>query len=98
MVEVFREAVRTLHLDHPISGWADIVAASPAAIVGTPHRGRIFEGGPADLVLFRARDWSELLSRPQSDRTVLRAGRAIDRTLPDYRELDDLMQRAKVRA
>ena len=25
------------------------------------------------------------------DRTVLRAGRAIDTTLPDYRELDDLV-------
>jgi cytosine deaminase len=98
MVEVFREAVRTLHLDHPIAGWADAVAASPAAIVGRPARGRIAEGAPADLVLFRARDWTELLSRPQSDRTVLRAGRAIDRTLPDYRELDDLMQRAKVHA
>jgi cytosine deaminase len=98
MLEVFREAVRMLHLDHPIGGWADVVAASPAAIVGSPERGRIAEGGVADFVLFRARDWTELLSRPQSDRTVLRAGRAIDRTLPDYRELDDLMQRAKVHA
>jgi cytosine deaminase len=98
MLEVFREAVRILHLDHPIGGWADVVTASPAAIVGHPARGRIAEGAPADFVLFRARDWTELLSRPQSDRTVLRAGRAIDRTLPDYRELDDLMQRAKVHA
>jgi cytosine deaminase len=31
------------------------------------------------------------MSRPQADRTVIRAGHAIDRTLPDYRELDDLM-------
>ena len=31
------------------------------------------------------------MSRPQSDRVVLRAGAAIDTTLPDYRELDDLM-------
>ena len=35
---------------------------------------------------------TELLSRPQSDRTVLRNGVAIDTTLPDYRELDDLME------
>jgi cytosine deaminase len=98
LVEVLREAVRTLQLDHPIGGWIDVVAAAPAKIVGRPDLGCIAEGGPADLVLFRARDWTELLSRPQSDRTVLRAGRAIDRTLPDYRELDDLVQRAKVHA
>ena len=36
--------------------------------------------------------WTELLARPQADRTVLRSGRAIDRTLPDFRELDDLMR------
>ncbi len=49
-------------------------------------------GAPADLVLFRARTWTELNSRPQMDRIVLRSGRAIDTTLPDYRELDDLME------
>jgi cytosine/creatinine deaminase len=51
-------------------------------------------GAPADLVICRAREWSELFSRPQSDRIVLRAGRPIDRTLPDYSELDDLMRTA----
>ena len=91
MLEVFREAVRILHLDHPIGSWADIVAASPAAIMGRPDHGMIEAGRPADLVLFRARSWTELLARPQSDRTVLRAGRPIERSLPDYRELDDLM-------
>jgi cytosine deaminase len=54
--------------------------------------GTIAAGRPADLVLFRARSWTELLARPQADRTVLRSGRAIDRTLPDYRELDGLMR------
>jgi cytosine deaminase len=49
-------------------------------------------GQTADLVLFGARSWTELLARPQADRTVLRSGQAIDRTLPDYRELDDLMR------
>jgi cytosine deaminase len=44
-------------------------------------------------VLFGARDFSELLARPQADRRVLRAGVPIDTTLPDYRELDDLVRR-----
>jgi cytosine deaminase len=94
MVEVFREAVRILHLDHPLAGWARVVTRAPAEIIGRPDRGVIGAGAPADLVLFTARNFSELLSRPQSDRTVLRSGKAIDRTLPDYRELDDMMETA----
>jgi cytosine deaminase len=46
---------------------------------------------PSDLVLFKERGYSELLSRPQADRVVLRAGRPIDTTPPDYRELDLLL-------
>jgi cytosine/creatinine deaminase len=92
MMEVFREAVRVLHLDHPIAGWPLVAARGPAKIMDRADHGTIAAGRPADLVLFRARSWTELLARPQADRTVLRSGRAIDRTLPDYRELDDLMK------
>ena len=91
MLEVFREAARILHLDHPIAPWPAAVTRSPAGIVGRPERGTIAVDGPADLVLFRARTFTELLSRPQSDRTVVRSGKAIDTTLPDYRELDELL-------
>jgi cytosine deaminase len=56
--------------------------------------GRIARGAPADLVMFRGRHYSELLSRPQHDRIVLRGGRAIDTTAPDYRELDELFEEA----
>jgi cytosine deaminase len=45
-------------------------------------------GAPAGMILTRARTMNELLSRPQNDRVVLYAGKQIDRTLPDYRELD----------
>ncbi len=91
MVEVFREAVRIAHFDHPFGNWPAAVASGAAKIVGRPERGVIAAGLPADLVLFSARTFTELLARPQADRTVLRAGKAIDRTLPDYRELDDIM-------
>ncbi|NEK16799.1 cytosine deaminase [Rhizobium leguminosarum] len=90
-VEVFREAVRILHLDHPLDTAARVVTTSPAAIVGRPDKGRIAAGDPADLVLFSARRWSEFLSRPQADRVVLRRGKVIDRSLPDYRELDNVV-------
>jgi cytosine deaminase len=91
MVEVFREAVRILHLDHPIAASPRVVARAPATILRRPDRGVIAAGLPADLVLFHARSYTEFLARPQSDRTVLRSGKAIDSRLPDYRELDDLM-------
>jgi cytosine deaminase len=90
LVEVYREATRIAHLDHPVGDWPRAVTATPAQVLGLPA-GRLREGGPADLVLFRARTWTEFLSRPQADRTVLRDGRPIDTTLPDYRELDGVL-------
>jgi cytosine deaminase len=91
LVEVFREAVRILHLDHPLDTAARVITTSPAEILDRPDIGRIAVGNPADLVLFSARRWSEFLSRPQSDRVVLRKGKVIDRSLPDYRELDSVI-------
>jgi len=92
--EVFREGARILQFDHPQESafsWARAVGADAAAIAGFAYTAEITPGTPADLVLFGARSWTELMSRPQADRTVLRRGAAIDTTLPDYRELDDLM-------
>jgi cytosine deaminase len=94
-VEVLREGARILHFDHPQDqawDWVRAVGSAPAAHAGMTYRAVIEPGVPADLVLFRARTWTELNSRPQMDRIVLRQGRAIDTTLPDYRELDDLME------
>ncbi|WP_425351995.1 cytosine deaminase [Neorhizobium tomejilense] len=92
-VEVFREAVRILHLDHPLDTSARVVTSTPAEILGRPDIGVIAEGGPADLVLFSARRWSEFLSRPQADRIVMRNGMGIDRRLPDYRDLDPILDK-----
>lgn len=94
MLEVLREGARILHFDHPQDeawSWATTTSSGAAAIAGFTHRARIAAGAPADLIVFRARSWTELLSRPQSDRVVLRNGVPIDTALPDYRELDDLM-------
>jgi cytosine deaminase len=91
MLEVFREATRVCHLDRPHGDWPRCVTATPADLMGLTGGGRLGPGLPADLVLFEGRTWSELLSRPQTNRVVLRAGRAIDAQLPHYRELDDLL-------
>jgi cytosine deaminase len=87
-VEVLTQSVRIAHLDHPFGDWCRTVTHTPATMMGLPQFGQIGVNQPADLILFRARNWNELLSRPQGDRVVLRQGMAIDTTLPDYRELD----------
>jgi cytosine deaminase len=90
LLEVFTQAVRIGHLDIGYPRWPEAVTTTPARPMRLAH-GRIAPGARADLVVFRARTFSELLARPQADRVVLRAGRAIDTTLPDYRELDDVL-------
>jgi cytosine/creatinine deaminase len=89
-LEVFREAVRIGHLDHPFADWISIITKTPAETLGL-EAGVIKPGATADLILFRARSYTELLSRPQSDRVVLRKGKAIARALPDYRDLDAIV-------
>jgi cytosine/creatinine deaminase len=88
-LEVFNQSARIAHLDRPYGDWVNSITQTPANLMGLPSVGRIGAGLPADLVLFKARSFSELLSRSQHDRTVLRDGLAIDTTLPDYAELDD---------
>lgn len=91
LVEVYTQATRILQLDHPVGDWIRTVSTTPAELLGRPEQGRLREGAPANLMLFRARNWSELLARPSGPRTVIRSGRSIDRTLPDYRELDAVL-------
>lgn len=66
------------------------VTTTAADLMGLPARGRLEPGAPADLILFTARNWGEFISRPLSDRIVLRDGYPIDATPQDYRHLDDM--------
>lgn len=90
-LEVFSMSVKIAHLDRPYVDWSNAITLTPADLMELPEVGRIGSGFPADLVLFKARNYSELLARSQHDRIVLRSGKAIDTTLPDYAELDDLI-------
>ncbi|MEM6667096.1 MAG: cytosine deaminase [Pseudomonadota bacterium] len=85
--EVFREATRIAHMDHPRGDWIDGVTTTPASVMGLGD-GALKVGNPADLIILRGRTYSEALSRAESDRLVLRQGQAIARTLPDYDTLD----------
>lgn len=92
MLEVWRESVRIAHLDQPYGDWPRSVTQTPAELMGFDNIGRIGAGLSADLILFQGRGFSELLSRSQHDRIVLRRGKPIDQTLPDYRELDEVLR------
>ena len=87
LIEVYREATRILHFDHSDGAWLKTIATTAGEVMRLPN-GRMAAGAPAGIILTRARTMNELLSRPQNDRVVLYAGKQIDRTLPDYRELD----------
>ncbi len=90
MLEVMREATRLAHLDHADPDWALAFTANPARACGFAAPS-LAPGAVADLVLCNARSWTELFARPQHDRVVVRGGRVIDSTLPDYAELDALL-------
>jgi cytosine deaminase len=91
MLEVMTQATRIAHLDHPFGDWPKAFTSVPASVMGLAQHGRLRQGAPADLVLLSARFMSEMLSRSQADRVVLRAGKAIDISLPDYRDLDPIL-------
>jgi cytosine deaminase len=90
MLEVFKEAVRIAHLDMPYGDWPASVTAIPARLMRQPARGSIKVGAPADLVIFEGRSMSELLSRAEDKRIVLRGGVPVDAVVPEHSELDDL--------
>lgn len=87
MLDTFRQAVRILHLDHPHGDAPALVAPEPAAIMANGH-GVVAKGAPARLIVFNARSLNEIVSRPHSDRLLIRDGRALACEMPDYAELE----------
>ena len=90
LAEVYRQATMLMHLDHPVSEWPAAISTTPAALLGLPHRGRLTPGGPADLLIFPARDWSEFCARPPVRRTRMRGGLVQDAEPPPFSRLDNL--------
>lgn len=91
-LEVLREGVRILQLDQPVGDFVDVVSRRPADILGLPDHGRLKVGNAADFLAVAARGYTELFARPWADRAVVRDGALVRSPLPDYRELDDLME------
>jgi len=90
MLEVFKSSVCIAHLDRPIGEWPLAVTATPAKAMklGDAY-GLLIPGAKANMILFHARNYSELFSRSQHDRVVIRDGIRINVSLPAYEELDE---------
>lgn len=86
MLEVFNQSVRIAHLDTPYDDWIASVSRIPADLMGLSQFGRIGVNLPADFIIFKARYFSELLSRPQDDRILIRNGKIVHRTIPNYQD------------
>ena len=100
-----RLGVYAAHLDKPhgsLANWAGSISKVPAKAFGPEFLEAagplgLAVGMPSDFIIFNARSFSELLSRPQSDRVVVRSlGEEIcivSSELPEYSELDDLVSK-----
>jgi cytosine deaminase len=79
LLETFGLGVQMAHLA-PASDWLDAVTVSPAKALGLAWDGRIAPGCPADLLVLAATDEHELIGPRGRQRTVIRAGRALEKT------------------
>jgi cytosine deaminase len=90
LFDVFSMSLRLGQLD-ALDVWSRSITTTPASAMGIVSERSLVPGQIADFVLFKGRTFSELFARHQHDRVVIRAGKAIDTTPPDYRLLDHLM-------
>ncbi len=90
MIEVLREGIRIGQLDRPIGDWPRAFTSTPADVMDQPAIGRLKVDGPADFIICEGRRWSEVLSRPEPSRIVVRNGKPTGAQVPSFRELDDL--------
>jgi cytosine/creatinine deaminase len=87
VVDTFRQAVRILHLDHPIGAAPALVGSTPAQIGKFDRHGRLAVGAPARFIVFNARTINEIVSRAQADRVIIERGARLLAAMPEYSEL-----------
>jgi cytosine/creatinine deaminase len=87
VLDTFRQAVRILHLDHPLTGAPAVVGATPSRMAKFAGHGLLAVGAPARFMVLNARTINEVVTRPQSDRVVFHNGERIAAKVPDYSEL-----------
>jgi len=89
-MEVYHESVRIAHLDTRLAASPAVVTTGPARIMGLDREGygTVAPGAPADLVVFPARTFNELLARPSSQRRLIHGEAFRPREVPDFSELN----------
>jgi cytosine deaminase len=87
MAEVYAQSVRLAHFDAPLADSVRLVTSTAADLVGRPESGRVVPGAPAHLVVFAARSFSELLSRPSGPRRCIDGEEVHTPPVPDFAEL-----------
>lgn len=87
VLDTFRQAVRILHLDHPLTVAPALVGATPSQIGQLDGHGLLAAGQPARFIVFNARSLNEVVCRHQTDRLVFRDGARLSVQVPDYDEL-----------
>jgi cytosine/creatinine deaminase len=93
MLEVMRQAQFLGQLESDPAGWAAAAHANAARAMGLEQTGTIRAGGPADAILFEARDWANLFSGTAVARCVLREGRPLGFDASGANATDDLKRR-----
>lgn len=91
LFDVFSMSLRSGQLENALDVWSRSITTAPAGAMGIGSERGLAPGEVANFVLFKGRTFSELFARHQHDRVVIRAGKAIDTTPPDFRLLDHLM-------
>lgn len=87
VLDTFRQAVRILHLDHPLTVAPSLVGSTPAEMARLDGHGRLTVGATAHFIVFNARSLNEIVSRHHADRVVFRNGARLNVQVPDYDEL-----------
>ena len=89
LAEVYTQSVRLAHLDARLFDSVRFVTSTAADLIGRPDLGRVAPGSPAQLVIFEAHRFSELLSRPATPRRCIDGELVHSPRLPDFAERGD---------
>lgn len=89
LLEVYTQSVRLAHLDARLAESVSVVTRAAFDLMGLPDHGRIAPGAPAQLVVFAAHRFSELLSRPNAPRRCIDGEEIHTPPVPDFAELAD---------
>ncbi len=88
MFEVYVQSIRIGQLEPYLERTPQLVTATPAAYMGLRDYGTIEPRKKAELVVFPARSFNELLSRPYAPRQLISGESFRQPEIPDFSELD----------